>query len=180
MNSLKPIQIIAKILKILAQIAFVFSIIGAVFSLAGTITLFCVSEDSALWQKLIDISDNSAYTLSLARCTCLSSIFTCTIYAVLCGFAKKFYADELAAGTPFDRTICKQMLSHGIIFISLSVLSVIIQAIIFACFGLESAHSNAAGFSGGIGFIILWLICRYGADVKDVADKNLAKEEYHD
>lgn len=179
MNSLKPIQIIAKIFKLLAQIGFVFCIIGAIFSLAGTITLFCVSEDSVLWQKLIDLSDNSEYTLNLARCTCFSSIFTCSIYVVICGFAKQLYSTELAAGTPFDRTFCKQLLSHGIIFIALSFLSIIIQAIVFACFGLESDYSNAVGISNGIGCIALWVICRYGADVKDAADKKIADEEYN-
>ena len=181
MKSLNVIQTICKVLKILATIAFVCCIVGAATSLIGAIILFCINEESALWQSATEYISDESLNLNLLRCSCVSAVVTCAISAVMSGFMKNFFADELAAGTPFDKTICKKMLKVGILYLSLSVVSVILAAIVYACFDVPyDDGSNYGGFGTGIMFILCWVICRYGADVKEIADKNIAESNYAD
>ena len=178
MKSLDVIQTICKILKILTMIAFVCSIIGAATSFVGAIILFCIREDSALWQEAIKHFTETPPDLNYMRCNLVGAVVTCSISAIIMGFAKRFYADEIAAGTPFDRTICKKMLKEGVLYLSLSVVSVVVTAIVYACFGVSYEGSNYSGFGTGIMFVLCWIICRYGADVKEIADKNIAESNY--
>lgn len=178
MKSLNVIQTICKVLKILTTIVFVFCIIGASMSFVGAIALFCVNEESTFWQEAMKYLSETPVNLNYARCSSVGSVVTCSISAIIMGFAKRFYADEIAAGTPFDRTICKKMLKEGILYLSLSVVSVIVTAIVYACFDVPYEGSNYSGFGTGIMFVLCWIICSYGADVKEIADKKIAESNY--
>ena len=160
------------------MIAFVCCIVGAAFSLVGAIILFCINEESAFWQEAVRYFSEEPIDLNFARCSCFGAVFSCVFSAIIMGFAKRFYADELAAGTPFDRTICRKMLKEGILYLSLSVVSVIVVSIIYACFGVSYEGGNYSGFGTGITFVACWIICRYGADVKEIADKKIAESNY--
>lgn len=167
MKSLEVIQKIVKVLKILAKIAYIFCIIGAVASAIGTVSLFAIDENSEIWKKALEAIQPDTIDLAAVRCTCLTGVFVCAAGAVLSWFSKRLFEDELAAGTPFDRHICKDMLKVGIIYLAVSVGSGIILAIIYACFNLDADGSGFSGFTTGIVYIICWLLCRYGADVKE-------------
>lgn len=167
MKSLEVIQKIVKVLKILTKIAYIFCIIGAVASAIGTASLFAIDENSEIWKKALEAVKPDTIDLAAVRCTCLTGVFVCAAGAVLSWFSKRLFEDELAAGTPFDRHICKDMLKVGIIYLAVSVVSGIIIAIIYACFNLDADGSGFSGFTTGIVYIICWLLCRYGADVKE-------------
>lgn len=167
MKSLEVIQKIVKVLRILAKIAYIFCIIGAVASAIGTVSLFAIDENSEIWKKALEAIQPDTIDLAAVRCTCLTGVFGCAAGAVLSWFSKKLFEDELAAGTPFDRHICKDVLKVGIIYLAVSVGSGIIMAIIYACFNLDADGSGFSGFTTGIVYIICWLLCRYGADVKE-------------
>ena len=167
MKSLEVIQKIVKVLKILAKIAYIFCIIGAVASAIGTASLFAIDENSEIWKKALEAIQPDTIDLAAVRCTCLTGVIVCAAGAVLSWFSKKLFEDELAAGTPFDRHICKDVLKVGIIYLAVSVVSGIIIAIIYACFKLDADGSGFSGFTTGIVYIICWLLCRYGADVKE-------------
>lgn len=167
MKSLEVIQNIVKVLKILAKIAYIFCIIGAVASAIGTVSLFAIDENSEIWKKALEAIQPDTINLAAVRCTCLTGVFVCAAGAVLSWFSKRLFEDELAAGTPFDRHICKDVLKVGIIYLAVSVGSGIIMAIIYACFNLDADGSGFSGFTTGIVYIICWLLCRYGADVKE-------------
>lgn len=167
MKSLEVIQKIVKVLRILAKIAYIFCIIGAVASAIGAASLFAIDENSEIWKKALEAIQPDTIDLAAVRCTCLTGVFVCAAGAVLSWFSKRLFEDELAAGTPFDRHICKDVLKVGIIYLAVSVGSRIIMAIIYACFNLDADGSGFPGFSTGIVYIICWLLCRYGADVKE-------------
>ncbi len=168
MKSLEIIQKIAKIFKILATIAFVCCIIGTVCCALGAGITLAIGENSELWQQIMDQSENS-FDLNLARCSCLSGTFSCGIGIAVSWFAKKFFEDELVAGTPFDRYVCTKMRNLGIIYVASYFVSVIIAAIVYACFGLEYDGSDYGGLSTGLFLLGAWLLCRYGADVRNSA-----------
>ena len=167
MKSLEVIQKIVKVLRILAKIAYIFCIIGAVASAIGAASLFAIDENSEIWKKALEAIQPDTIDLAAVRCTCLTGVFVCAAGAVLSWFSKRLFEDELAAGTPFDRHICKDVLKVGIIYLAVSVGSGIIIAIIYACFNLDADGSGFSGFTTGIVYIICWLLCRYGADVKE-------------
>lgn len=167
MKSLEVIQKIVKVLRILAKIAYIFCIIGAVASAIGAASLFAIDENSEIWKKALEAIQPDTIDLAAVRCTCLTGVFVCAAGAVLSWFSKRLFEDELAAGTPFDRHICKDVLKVGIIHLAVSVVSGIILAIIYACFNLDADGSGFSGFTTGIVYIICWLLCRYGADVKE-------------
>ena len=167
MKSLEIIQKIVKVLRILAKIAYIFCIIGAVASAIGTASLFAIDENSEIWKKALEAIQPDTIDLAAVRCTCLTGVFVCAAGAVLSWFSKRLFENELAAGTPFDRHICKDVLKVGIIYLAVSVVSGIILAIIYACFNLDADGSGFSGFTTGIVYIICWLLCRYGADVKE-------------
>ena len=167
MKSLEVIQKIVKVLRILAKIAYILCIIGAVASAIGAASLFAIDENSEIWKKALEAIQPDTIDLAAVRCTCLTGVFVCAAGAVLSWFSKRLFEDELAAGTPFDRHICKDVLKVGIIYLAVSVVSGIIIAIIYACFNLDADGSGFSGFTTGIVYIICWLLCRYGADVKE-------------
>ena len=167
MKSLEVIQKIVKVLRILAKIAYILCIIGAVASAIGAASLFAIDENSEIWKKALEAIQPDTIDLAAVRCTCLTGVFVCAAGAVLSWFSKRLFEDELAAGTPFDRHICQDVLKVGIIYLAVSVVSGIIIAIIYACFNLDADVSGFSGFTTGIVYIICWLLCRYGADVKE-------------
>lgn len=167
MKSLEVIQKIVKVLRILAKIAYILCIIGAVASAIGAASLFAIDENSEIWKKALEAIQPDTIDLAAVRCTCLTGVFVCAAGAVLSWFSKRLFEDELAAGTPFDRHICKDILKVGIIYLAVSVVSGIIIAIIYACFKLDADGNGFPGFTTGIVYIICWLLCRYGADVKE-------------
>ena len=167
MKSLEIIQKIINVLRILAKIAFIFCIIGAVTAAIGAASLFAINENSEIWKKALEAIQPDTIDLAAVRCSCLTGVVGCVVGAVLSWFSKRLFEDELAAGTPFDRYICKDMLKVGIIYLAVSVVSGIIIAIIYACFNLDADGSEFSGFTTGIIYIICWLLCRYGADVKE-------------
>lgn len=167
MKSLEVIQKIVKVLRVLAKIAYIFCIIGAVTSAIGAASLFAIDENSEIWKKALEAIEPETIDLMSMRCSCLAGVVGCAVGAVLSWFSKRFFEDELAAGTPFDRYICKEMLKVGIIYLAVSVVSGIIIAIIYACFNLDADGSGFSGFTSGILYIVCWLLCRYGAEVKE-------------
>lgn len=167
MKSLEVIQKIVKVLRILAKIAYIFCIIGAIASAIGAASLFAIDENSEIWKKALEAIQPDTIDLAAVRCTCLTGVIVCAAGAVLSWFSKRLFEDELAAGTPFDKHICKDVLKVGIIYLAVSVVSGIIIAIIYACFKLDADGSGFSGFTTGIVYIICWLLCRYGADVKE-------------
>ena len=167
MKSLEVIQKIVKVLRVLAKIAYIFCIIGAVTAAIGAASLFAIDENSEIWKKALEAIEPETIDLMSIRCSCLAGVVGCAVGAVLSWFSKRFFEDELAAGTPFDRYICKEMLKVGIIYLAVSVVSGIIIAIIYACFNLDADGSGFSGFTAGILYIVCWLLCRYGAEVKE-------------
>ena len=123
MKSLEVIQKIVKVLRILAKIAYIFCIIGAVASAIGAASLFAIDENSEIWKKALEAVKPDTIDLAAVRCTCLTGVFVCAAGAVLSWFSKRLFEDELAAGTPFDRHICKDVLKVGIIYLAVSVVS---------------------------------------------------------
>lgn len=174
MKSLKTIQTIVKVFSILSLIGFIASIVGAGFSLIGVSVLSAIREDSELWQKILEqIPDAKLLDLNAARCASLNSIFYCAESAVLCGFSRSLFKFELSVGTPFDKRVSKRMLRDGIIYLAVPVGVILITSVISAAFNVKYSEGNYSQFAMGIAYLIISVICSYGAEIKEAADRNL-------
>lgn len=178
MKSLKIILTIAKIFSILALIGFIFSIVGACFSLIGVSILSAIREDSELWQKITELSGATLSDLNAARCASLNSVFYCAENAILCGFSKALFKHILSVGTPFDKGVSKRMLRDGILNIAIPIATIIITSIISAAFGVNDSEAEYVQLSTGFAYLFFSLVCSYGAEVKEVADRNLNGNNY--
>lgn len=132
MESLKTVQVFAKIGKILSQIVFVCCIIGV----AGCVLALILLPIGA---QLLDIEGATlndyliayeGYSLDTLYATIASAMVIVAGECVTAKFAQLYFKRELKDGTPFTLRGAKEMLRLGIISVAVSVGSVIIAAIV--------------------------------------------------
>ncbi len=100
----------------------------------------------------------------------------CAAEAVLAGFAKRYFARELADGTPFTLRGAEELLRLGVLVIVLPVcvsLLCLIAGAILALLGAGSFETSQTGvFSSvglGVAMIVVSLLCRHGAELGETA-----------
>ena len=145
MSSLDKIQKLSKLGKILCSIVFVFCVIGIIGSVVGIAFL-------------------------AANIYMVVAIILCSGEAVIAKFAEHYFKGELLDGTPFNMERAKELTRLGIITIGVSIVTEMVAAIVYEIMSfifvntdsLEIGNWGSVGI--GITFIIVSLICRYGAE----------------
>lgn len=180
MESLKTIQKLSKLGKIFSKIIFICCIIGVVGCIVGMVCLPFADTQGlkiggvtihGLIVNRIGIDLNSLYPLMSG------ALIVCAGQAVNAKFAEKYFVNELVAETPFTVSGAKELLRLGIITISVPLGALILAQIVsgviaefMQCgdvFKLEGGDSVAMG----VMFIVMSLLCKYGAELKDNAVK---------
>lgn len=175
MESLKTIQTLSRLGKVLSKIIFICCITGVVVCAVGMVCLPFADTQGlkiggvtihGLIENRADIDLNSLYPLMSG------ALIVCIGQAVTAKFAEMYFTNELAEGTPFTTSGAKELLRLGILTISVPlgtlILAQIVSAVIAAflqcgeTFKLEGGDSVTLG----IMFIIMSLLCKYGAEVK--------------
>lgn len=187
MKSLKAIQTVSKIGKILSKIAFVFFIIGACCCVVGMLSLVVDSTgvikmggSAVQGIKIYGVtvhgllSDRFGLSSESIAATLFGWLIICIGQAVLSKFAEKYFMNELKAGTPFTLDGASELLRLGIMTIAVpigcSVAAGIAEGII-ASFSnaaksdLDTSFDNESSVVLGVMFIIISLLCRYGAEL---------------
>ncbi len=164
MNSLKRLQKINKILHVLSVIVFVCSIVTLCISCIATLCF-------AIWGNNPDVinfvaSFGEGYDFNVVMCFCVCAIVDSAFYIALYYYIKRFYKQELDIGTPFDKKVVKQARLVGILHIVLPLASIIVSAIVVACFGTQSInYSNASAVVIGIVYLIVSCVLEYGTEL---------------
>lgn len=188
-KSLKTIQILAKAGKILSKITFVFSVICS--CLCGVV-LICMAL--GLGNFMLNggfvIMNNSALpnnALQVATVWAAMGLIFFAGEAVLAKFAAKYFANELKAGTPFTNAGANELRRLGILTICLPLGSAIIAEItggIIAGFmnininSLDEINYGGNTVALGIMFIVVSVICRFGAEtVHNISAENASQKE---
>lgn len=175
MKTLNTIQTLSKIGKVLSKIAFILSIIGAAVCCVGIVCYALLNnaikidgqEISAFLTQRANISGASVYAIMAA------GILLCAAEAVVARFAEIYFKNELAAGMPFTFEGAQEMLRLGIITIAVPLGTVIVCAIILGIAssfvpGLEKVDiDNSGSVALGVMFIILSVIFKYGAEIRE-------------
>ena len=95
----------------------------------------------------------------------------CAGEAVLCKLAEKYFRNELAAGTPFTFDGAKELMLLGICTICIPIGTAVISGIVYGIMSsifsgvADYSFSNATSVGLGVMFIVMSLLCRYGAEI---------------
>lgn len=174
-KSLNTIQVIIKIANILSKIALGVLLTGAVGCILVIILTYLGVNVAELTNEIelddfFTVSgDNSMAMLYLSMgIGCLA----CLGEAVIAFFASKYFSNELKAGDPFTFEGAKELTRLGIITICAPLAAMTVSSVLFGIASIFTQGSVNFDFdcsvsiSTGIAVLILSLICRYGAEIK--------------
>ena len=184
MKSLDTIQKLSKIGRVLSKIAFLFSVIGFCGCIAGLLSLSfgngsLIKIGGVTLHALI--SEEYGYNIKSITAAPSGWMIICAGKAVLSKFAEVYFKNELKAETPFTLVGARGLLLLGILTLAIptgcAVAGSIVEGIIAGFMQVEKAEAmdiyfdNAASIALGIMFILGSLLCRYGAELKERAEK---------
>lgn len=170
MKTLETIQKTCKVFYTLAKIAMSLSFVWAGLNAIGVIccTIWhCIGEMPTGFLEEIWLDQYGDLLKTIGILTA-DFVFGVTD-GILFFFAARYLKQELADGTPFTLDGSKQVMSLGIKTIVMPLVAVIICAIIYACFDLSQYNnlSNASSVVLGVALILVSLILRHGAELKE-------------
>lgn len=173
MKTLKTIQTLSKIGKIISRIIFIFCLIGGIGCIVGIISLAVIPDGFRLGGVTIHsmIEKNAEISMGTCYTAMAVGIVFCAGEAVLCKIAENYFKNEFAAGTPFTFDGAKELMRLGICTICIPIGTAVISGIVYGI--ISSVFSGVADYnisnftSVGLGvmFIIMSLLCRYGAEI---------------
>lgn len=165
--------------RILSKIAYICAIVGSCGSVIGILSLHLGSGDLL---KIGGVTIHGLIAtesgLSIGSITAALSgwMIVCAGEAVLAKFAEVYFQHALEAGTPFTYAGAKEMQRLGILALTIpigcAVLGRILEEITA---GLMHADTGALGLHSstdtsivfGIFFLLMSLLCRYGAELRE-------------
>lgn len=174
MKTLNTIQTLSKIAKIICKIVFILCLVGGIGCLVGILSLAFIPEGFKIGGVTVNsmIESSADVTMGAAYTGMAVGVILCAGEAVLCKFAERYFKNELAAGTPFTFDGAKELMRLGILTISISIGTTVVAAIVNEIMnhfleGVDKIElSNGFSIGIGIAFIIMSLLCRHGAEVK--------------
>lgn len=177
MKKLQTIQTLCRVASIMSKIAFIVALASACICAVG---LICLPLGSGEVFKLGGVSIyallklGSEEAIGLAAAALAGWLVVCIGEAVLARFAERYFKNELQAGTPFTAAGAREMKRLGILTIALpcgcSLLATIIYSIAAEFAQVASkdvSFSSEGSVALGIMFIVMSLICEYGAECKE-------------
>ena len=173
MKTLKTIQTLSKIGKIISKIIFIFCLIAGIGCFVGIISLAVIPDGFKLGGVTIHsmIEKNAEISIGTCYAAMAVCIVLCAGEAVLCKLAEKYFKNELAAGTPFTFDGAKELMLLGICTICIPIGTAVISGIVYGIMSsifsgvADYSFSNATSVGLGVMFIVMSLLCRYGAEI---------------
>ena len=180
MKSLNMIQKLSKIGRILSKIAFIGFIVGFCGCIVGLLSLN-FGADNLIKIGGVTLRDlivrESGYSLESIGAAFSGWMVVCAGEAVLAKFAELYFRNEWEAGTPFTFAGARELLRLGILTIAIPTGCVVVGSIvegIVAGFldtakatAMDSYFNNESSVMLGIALIVVSLIFRYGAELKE-------------
>lgn len=174
MKTLNTIQTLSKIGKVLSKICYIFCLIGAIGCAVGLVSLPFAD------QGIFKIGGVSIHGLIVNRVGIdLTSLYpaitgamiVCIGQTVTAKFAERYFSHELTAGTPFTQDGAKEMLRLGILTICIPlgclILAEIVSGILAGFLNCDDLLKleNGGSVALGVMFIVISVLCRYGAEL---------------
>lgn len=172
MKTLKIIQTLSKIGKIMSKIIYICCIVGICGCAVGIIAMIVGAETVKLGGMTLhsileieaDVSEGTVWAaIAVGMILCIGELFVSRK-------AYRYFANELNAGTPFTTDGAKELLHLGISVIWIPIVTAVLAEVaqeIIAYFMENTLCVELSGFesvSMGVMFIIMSLLCKYGAE----------------
>ena len=175
MKTLNNIQKLSKIGKVLSRIVFIFCIIGFCGCIVGILSMSLGAPTLKIGGVTLEsiLNTEADVTVGTVYAAMAAGMILCAGKAVLAKFAEHYFKRELADGTPFSFAGAKEMQRLGILTICLPIGTQIIAEIVHAVMeqtmqGVTPLQlDNTGSVTLGIMFIVMSLICRYGAELHE-------------
>ncbi|MBR5751389.1 MAG: hypothetical protein IKX84_03280 [Clostridia bacterium] len=174
MNTLDKLQKLSKLGKTLSRIVFIVCLVGGIFCAVGILSLLILPESVSFGGvTLYGLVKRSAET-SLGTCyTALAmGVIVCAGETVLSKLAERYFARELAAGTPFTFEGAKELIRLGMCAVCIPIAAKAAAEITFRIMArcLEDVETLVPGDTVSVGLgvmmIVAGLMCRYGAQLR--------------
>ena len=172
MKTLQIIQKLSKIGKILCKIVFILCIVGFCFCAVGIASLALGAKTVKIGSITMEslIKTEAELTMGTLYASMIVAMILCSGKAVLAKYAEHYFRGEIEDGSPFNQIRAAELKRLGILTICIPIGTQIIAETVYDA--LSHIWNNAAPLeldnSGsvalGIMFIVLSLICRYGAE----------------
>ena len=175
-KTLNTIQTLSKVGKVLSAIAFVGCLVGGILCVVGTV---CLGMPGSLKiggvtihtviEGMEGIDLGTGYTAMA-----MGSIF-CAAGCVVSKLAERYFANELAAGTPFTFEGARELLRLGICTICVPAVAVVFADVLYMVASTRFSGVADMGFDGnlsvglGIAIIAASLVCKHGAELRGSA-----------
>lgn len=178
-KTLKTIQKISNIARIFSKVFFILFTVSAILCLAAYISVILGFDTVVAHFGDIHINgfiDNAENLTKGAIMAKLSSGFIITVAdAVLCRLSQKYFENELIVGTPFTFEGSREMKRLGIFAIVLPLGSYILAETVSTVIGnltntvyeFKYNFDNIGSITVGIMLIVMALVFKYGAEVKE-------------
>ena len=170
MKTLQTIQKTLNVFRILSKVAYILCIVGA--SALGVSTLCVMTEYfggtvfSIFGEPIKLFPDGTDLLQKFVEL--LSTTLKLTADAILFGFTYNYLKSEQADGTPFTLSGAERLKKLGIRFIYIPLIAIVFAVIAAAVVKVKDAgiFDNYYSVITGIAFIIVSLICKYGAETE--------------
>lgn len=184
MKTLSTIQTLFKIGRVLSKVVYICDLVAAIACAVTMLSLpfgdsgIIKFGDVTLYGMIMNTSNvdvDSLYPLLAG------TIIICIGQAITAKFAELYFTHELEAGTPFTRAGAKELLRLGIQTICIPlgtlILAQIVASIITEFLGCSETFKpdEVENVALGVMFIIMSLLCKYGAEV--TGEQGLKKAE---
>lgn len=175
MKTLNIIQKLSKIGKILSKIMFIFCIIGFCGSIVGILSMALGAPTLKIGGVTLEsiLQIEGGVTTGTAYAVMSAGMILCAGEAVLAKFAEHYFKREIADGTPFDLGGAKELMRLGILAICIPIGTQMIAEIVYAVME-QTLHGVAPSqldlsdsVALGVMFIVMSLVCRYGAELHE-------------
>jgi len=175
-KTLATLQTVAKIGKIISNILFVCSLVAAglcVLSLMSLATGLQQFSEADLQSFYGLIEEASSLSLPSLYGVLSAGVILTLGEAALSWFAMQYFRRELLAGTPFTLAGAKEMQRLGILALVIPLAAQILAGLVLSSFqqvlpGAEPLTLDSQfSLAPGISFLILSLLCRYGAQLRN-------------
>ena len=169
-KSLSILQTIAKIAKIVCKVIFILCIVGGVGCLLGLLAFLILGRATV---DGFDVLGGEPFLTGAMGC--ITGVIACAGEAVFAYFGERYFARELAAGTPFTHEGAKEIFRLGMISIIVSLAISVASGIVTAIFMLASPNmadwdlSMSMSIELGLALLLLSVVFRYGAEISEQA-----------
>lgn len=178
MKTLQIIQKLSKVGKVLCKIVFIFCIIGFCFCAVGIASLALGAETIKIGNITLEslTETEAGLTMGTLYTSMAVAMILCSGKAVLAKFAEHYFKGEIEDGTPFDEIRAAELRRLGILTICIPIGTQIVAEIVYAALSqiwnsaVPLKLENSGSIALGVMFIVMSLICTYGAECRKGED----------